>query len=87
MSKRLPPADRVHRAARWLWPAAVLAIAPKCLLCVLAYAGLATALGLGGPEICGSGGASSCIVWVSATCVTVYVGVILTRRIFPSREI
>ena len=89
MSKRLPFAERVRRAVRWLWPAAVLAIAPKCLLCVLGYAGLATALGLGGPEICGgSGGASSsCIVWVSAAGVTVYACVILTRRIFSTREI
>ena len=43
-----------RRATRWLLPAAVLALAPKCLLCVLAYAGLGAALGLGGPEICGA---------------------------------
>jgi hypothetical protein len=38
----------------WLLPAALFAVAPKCLLCVIAYAGLGTALGLGGPELCGS---------------------------------
>jgi len=43
-----------HRAVRWLLPAAALALAPKCLLCVLAYTGLATALGLAGPELCGA---------------------------------
>ena len=51
------PSRRVEfarRAVRWLGPAAVLAAAPKCMLCVLAYAGLGTALGLGGPEICGA---------------------------------
>ena len=32
---------------------ALLALAPKCLLCVAAYAGLGAALGLGGPELCG----------------------------------
>ena len=43
-----------RRAVRWLLPAALLALTPKCLLCVLAYAGLGTALGLGGPELCGA---------------------------------
>ncbi len=38
----------------WLAPAALLAMAPKCLLCVLAYAGLGTALGRGSPELCGA---------------------------------
>ena len=41
-------------AARWLLPAALLALTPKCVLCVLAYVGLGTALGLGGPELCGA---------------------------------
>jgi hypothetical protein len=38
----------------WLVPAALFAVAPKCILCVIAYAGLGTALGLGGPELCGA---------------------------------
>lgn len=38
---------------RWLLPAACL-VAPKCALCLLAYAGLGTAFGLGGPELCGA---------------------------------
>jgi len=42
-----------RRVVRWLVPAAALALAPKCLLCVVAYLGLGTALGLGGPELCG----------------------------------
>jgi hypothetical protein len=46
--------DLRRGAWRWLAPAALLALAPKCLLCVLAYAGLGAALGLGGPEICGA---------------------------------
>src|ERR1700677_1351599 len=45
--------EHLRRATRWLLPAAALALAPKCLLCVLAYAGLGGALGLGGPELCG----------------------------------
>jgi hypothetical protein len=60
-----PRAEVLRRAARWLTPAAALALMPKCLLCLLAYAGLGAALGLGGPEICGapSGSAGS---WMSS---------------------
>ena len=39
---------------RWLLPAAGLAIVPKCILCLLAYAGFGAFLGLGGPELCGA---------------------------------
>ncbi len=46
--------SRVSRAVRWLWPTALLALIPKCFLCVLGYAGLGVALGLGGPELCGA---------------------------------
>jgi len=53
-----------RRAVRWLWPAALLALTPKCLLCVLAYAGLGAALGAGGPEICG-GSAESLATWAT----------------------
>jgi len=45
-----------RRALRWLPAATVLAAAPKCVLCLAAYAGLG-ALGakwLGRPEICGA---------------------------------
>ena len=48
----------------WLLPAALLALMPKCLLCLTAYAGLGAALGLGGPEICGaSSGTMGPWVW------------------------
>ncbi|MBI3884126.1 MAG: hypothetical protein HY302_00085 [Opitutae bacterium] len=42
-------------------PAALLALTPKCVLCVAAYVGLGAALGLGGPELCGgsAGGLSA----------------------------
>jgi hypothetical protein len=49
-----PRADRSRLAVGWFFPAALLALAPKCLLCVAAYAGLGAALGLGAPEICGA---------------------------------
>jgi MYXO-CTERM domain-containing protein len=47
-----------RRAVRWLLPAALIALTPKCFLCLLAYAGLGAALGLGGPEICGASAGS-----------------------------
>lgn len=47
MNTPRPPAKRLLSP---LAVAALLAIAPKCLVCVLAYAGL---LGLGGVELCG----------------------------------
>ena len=52
----------------WLIPAAFLGLAPKCVLCLLAYAGLGAALGLGGPEICGasSGATGHWTVWLAA---------------------
>ena len=50
--KRFRP--KLKRLSRWLGPAAMLAVAPKCALCLLAYAGLGAALGLGGPELCGA---------------------------------
>lgn len=37
----------------------LLALVPKCGLCVLGYLGLGAALGLGGPEICGAIGGPS----------------------------
>jgi hypothetical protein len=46
--------QRLVGARGWLIPTALLALAPKCFLCLLAYVGLGTALGLGGPEICGT---------------------------------
>lgn len=54
MKRFRPTLDRLRR---WSWPVsgAALALAPKCLLCLAAYADLGTALGLGGPELCGAG--------------------------------
>jgi hypothetical protein len=53
---RAPPAEWIRRVRAGLLPATVLVLAPKCALCLLAYAGLGTALGLGGPELCGGSG-------------------------------
>lgn len=56
MSPRPQPASNLRRARGWLLPAALLALTPKCVLCLLAYAGLGAALGFGGPEFCGATG-------------------------------
>ena len=49
MPRRL---GEVRRPLRWLGPAALLALMPKCMGCVLAYAGIGAVLGLSGPEFC-----------------------------------
>lgn len=43
-----------HCLLRWLVPGALIALAPKCVLCLAAYLGLGAALGLTGTEICGA---------------------------------
>ncbi len=55
-SRRL--AEVLRRGSRWSAPAALALLAPKCLVCVAAYAGLGAALGLGGREMCGAAAAS-----------------------------
>ncbi|MCX6955838.1 MAG: hypothetical protein NTV51_27150 [Verrucomicrobia bacterium] len=49
-----PRTSLPRRTVRWVVPAALLALAPKCLVCLLGYAGLGAALGLAGPELCGA---------------------------------
>lgn len=44
---------KFKRFGRWLAPTLLLTFTPKCLLCVLTYAGPGAALISGGPEICG----------------------------------
>lgn len=49
-----PRVKPLPRFRRWLFPAALFALAPKCLVCVLGYLGVGAALGLVGPEFCGA---------------------------------
>src|ERR1035438_1651125 len=44
----------LRRPFRPLASVALLTLAPKCVVCVLAYAGIGAVLGLRGPEICGA---------------------------------
>jgi len=63
-----PAPKYVRHSVRWLVPAALLALTPKCVLCLLAYAGIGSVLGLGAPEICGATEPSMTTLW-SATFV------------------
>ncbi|MEO6993832.1 MAG: hypothetical protein ABI273_09405 [Lacunisphaera sp.] len=66
----------------WLIPAAILALTPKCALCLLAYAGLGTWLGLGGPELCGgpAGASGPWLIAMISAGVVYGVGHILRSR-------
>ena len=76
-----PLVERARGWRGWLIPAALLALVPKCVLCVLAYMGLGAALRLGGPELCG-GGAASTLPWTLLLPVLGgTLGVALKRRI------
>ncbi|MBC8041561.1 MAG: hypothetical protein H7Y06_13540 [Opitutaceae bacterium] len=84
MPSALPEFSR--RSVRWLWPATLLALAPKCVLCVIAYAGLGAALGIGGPEICGASADSptawsTVLAWVGAAMgISAALGLLAHRR-------
>ena len=94
-SSRVKCIRGIRRGVRWLLPAALLALAPKCLVCVLAYAGAGAALGLGGPEWCGAEKAGEAMLWTTGLA---WAGVALAffaaaartvavcRRTPPSRE-
>ena len=80
-----PRAETFRGPIRWLSGAAIFALAPKCLVCLAAYAGAGAALGvkLGGPEFCGGspGPSDGPIAWLAL--VGAGVGVILFRRLAP----
>jgi hypothetical protein len=71
-TNRLPPADRPQRGTarvrHWLVPAVLLALAPKCLLCIAGYVAAGAALRLGGAELCGApaGAGSHWTSWLPA---------------------
>lgn len=47
--------DHWRRTIRWLSAGAIFAVVPKCFLCLAAYAGFGTLLGIkAAPEICGA---------------------------------
>ncbi len=99
IATNLPPRPPPHanlirpagarRIVRWLLPATLLTVAPKCLLCLALYTGFGVALGLGGPELCGAPVPSS-HSWVTAcawfgaagfTAIAVYVSSLTVRSV------
>jgi hypothetical protein len=76
-------AEIVRRVIRWLPVAAIFALAPKCLLCLAAYAGAGAALGTAfdDREICGapSGQTGNLIAWFAM--LGLVVGLVCIRRI------
>jgi hypothetical protein len=72
------PVEFIRCARDWLVPSVLLAVAPKCILCFAAYAGIGTALGLGGPELCG---ATESTPWTPVVLGAVGIAVFLLHRI------
>jgi hypothetical protein len=86
-----PPIKFSRRAAGWFLPTALFALMPKCLLCVVAYAGLGALLGLGGPEICGASAGSpgswaSSPVWLGIAVGLGTIGFLMSCRRGPIRK-
>lgn len=63
-------AEIVRGWVRWFPLTAVVAVVPKCVACLVAYAGAGAALGarLGSPELCGAAAATlnTAIAWCAA---------------------
>jgi len=81
MSTRLPLAESSRSWRGWLIPAALLALAPKCVMCLIAYAGIGAALGLGGPELCGAtdSAAGSWPTWLLFGLAAIAIGIYAHR--------
>jgi hypothetical protein len=82
-----PRAESCRSAARWFLPTAALALAPKCLLCVAAYAGLGALLGIGGPEICGAPGSPPLAWGVRLATVAAGVSISAVLAVRQSRRL
>ena len=66
-----PPAELPARRTRaglrvWLVPGVLLALTPKCFLCIAAYIAAGSALRLGSPEFCGGTTAIHWTTWLFA---------------------
>jgi hypothetical protein len=83
MSKWL--ADILRRPFRPLAVVVILALTPKCLVCVAAYAGIGALLGFSGPEVCGAAigspgpWASPLVVFGGALGIAGWIGSIYCR--------
>jgi hypothetical protein len=71
-------------------PAALLALAPKCVVCVLGYAGLGATLGLSAPELCGDASDSLAswltrFAWLGTSGILIVAGLLANSRRRQSR--
>src|SRR5262249_33257862 len=68
--------ERLRRVVHWVPAAAIVALAPKCFVCLVAYTSLGTGLGLrlGGPELCGAAKSAPDISVLSFAIVGVAIG-------------
>lgn len=83
------PAHRLRVKARAVVAPLLVLVAvalPKCVLCLLGYAGLVTSLGWGGVELCGGAGervGSGAWLAVSATGLGTVAAIALGRALGP----
>ena len=74
------------RRLAWAAPAALFVLAPKCLLCVAGYLGIAAALGFSvGPALCGGpapggGTGPATMLWTAGTAGALLLAATLRRR-------
>jgi hypothetical protein len=80
------PVEILRGSLRWLPAAALVAVAPKCIVCLAAYLGVGATLGVkfAGPEICGAPARTleGAIAWFSMAGAA--VGIFVLRRLSGS---
>ena len=84
-----PPRPKPERLRHWLLPAACLALAPKCVVCAFAYAGLGLSFGLSTPELCGAAPATSSLFGLHLlpfALGALLTAAFLTRRLVTQRR-
>ncbi|HZW05482.1 MAG TPA: hypothetical protein VFF65_00035 [Phycisphaerales bacterium] len=72
---------RAGAVGGWVLPAVVLALVPKCPMCVMAYVAAGTGVGL---SYSAAGGLREGVIWVSVGVLVVLAGR-LARRAWVSR--
>jgi hypothetical protein len=79
-------AEALRRPFRPLATAALVALAPKCMVCVLAYAGIGALLGIRSPEICGAASGPRTPWETLPTAIGVALGIIAVFAVVRSRR-